>query len=157
MQYLHLELNCLNLFQMRAMPNKVYLGFDFGFKRIGVAVGQKMTCTANPLLTIAAVQGVPNWHEVKKIIAKWRPCALIVGLPTCIDGKELYTTSAAKAFSMQLHQQCSLPVHLVDERLSTKEAKAQLFEEGGYRKLKNSSVDSIAACVILEQWLHQAE
>jgi putative Holliday junction resolvase len=80
-----------------------------------------------------------------------------VGLPTCIDDSELYTTAAARRFAKQLSKQFSLPVHLVDERLSTVEARGRLFAEGGYRKLKNSEIDSIAACVILEQWLQHPE
>ena len=139
------------------MHNAFYLGFDFGFKRIGVAVGQKFTCTANPEKMLPAHQGVPDWATVQKLIDNWKPAALIVGIPTCIDGKALYTTKAAKKFANELLVRFSLPVHWVDERLSTKEARAQLFEQGGYRQLKNTSVDSIAACIILEQWLNQGE
>ena len=79
-----------------------------------------------------------------------------MGLPTCIDGKELYTTGAARGFARQLRKKFNIPVHLVDERLSTVEARAQLFAEGGYRKLKTSEIDSLAACIILEQWLQES-
>lgn len=140
------------------MPsNGVFLGFDFGYKRIGVAVGQRLTCSASPLTTLDAKMGVPDWNVVQKIIAQWSPQALIVGLPTCIDDSALYTTSAAKRFAKQLRKQFALPVHLVDERLSTVEARGQLFEQGGYRKIKKTEVDSIAACIILEQWLQYPE
>ncbi len=138
------------------MPEGIYLGFDFGFKRIGVAVGQRLTASASPLPTLDAKSGVPDWNTIQKLIEQWRPNAIIVGFPTCIDGSELYTTSASKGFARQLRKRFKLPVHLVDERLSTREARAYLFEQGGYRKIKNSEVDSIAACVILEQWLQQA-
>lgn len=134
------------------MP-EAYLGFDFGYKRIGVAVGQRLTCSASPLSTLAAKQGIPDWELIKKMIAQWSPLALVVGLPTCIDDSELYTTEAARRFAKQLGKRFSLPVHLVDERLSTVEARERLFAQGGYRKLKSSAVDSIAACIILEQWL----
>lgn len=133
----------------------VYLGFDFGYKRIGVAVGQEVTCSARPLATVAANQGIPNWLTIKKLIAEWRPKALIVGLPTCIDDTEMYTTAASKLFAKQLKKHVNLPVILVDERLSTIEARAQLFAAGGYRKLKNTEIDGIAACIILEQWLQE--
>lgn len=132
-----------------------YLGFDFGYKRIGVAVGQEITSSARPLPTLAAVQGVPQWSIVQKIINEWRPKALIVGLPTCINETELYTTSAAKVFAKQLKKQFQLPVILVDERLSTVEARAYVFAEGGYRKLKKTEIDGVAACIILEQWLQE--
>jgi putative Holliday junction resolvase len=139
------------------MPSGVYLGFDFGYKRIGVAVGQRLTCSASPLPTLDAKQGIPDWNVLKKVILQWNPQALIVGLPTCIDDSELYTTSAARRFAKQLRKHVTLPVHLVDERLSTVEARGQLFEQGGYRKLKKTEIDGIAACVILEQWLQYPE
>lgn len=135
------------------MPDGVYLGFDFGYKRIGVAVGQRLTCSASPLATISAQTGVPDWTVVAKVVAQWTPQALIVGIPTCIDGREQYTTSAARRFAKELRKRFTLPVHLVDERLSTVEARGQLFAQGGYKKIKQTEVDSIAACVILEQWL----
>lgn len=135
------------------MPDSVCLGFDFGFKRIGVAVGQTLTRTASPLTTISAKAGIPKWSEIEKIISRWQPKAFVVGLPTCIDDSELYTTAAAREFADQLQQRFSLPVHLVDERLSTVEARERLFAKGGYRKIRNSQIDSIAAAIILEQWL----
>jgi len=135
------------------MPEPIYLGFDFGYKRIGVAVGQRLTGNATPLSTLSAVNGVPSWEAIQALIEQWKPHALIVGLPTCIDGRPLYTTGAARGFARQLRKRFSYPVHLVDERLSTVEVRAQLFAAGGYRKIKNSEIDSLAACVILEQWL----
>lgn len=131
----------------------VYIGFDFGYKRIGVAVGQYLTNSASPLDTIQAVRGVPKWADVENIISQWRPKALIVGLPTNIDDSNQYTTKAARLFANRLEERFSLPVHLVDERLSTVEARSQLFEDGGYRKIKKTQIDSVAACIILEQWL----
>jgi len=140
------------------MPEGVFLGFDFGYKRIGVAVGQSLTLSASPLPTLPAKEGTPSWTQVQKLIHQWQPCGLIVGLPTCINDKELYTTELARYFAEQLRHRFSLPVYLADERLSTVEARAYLFAEGGYRKIKQSEIDSIAACIILEQWLqHPSE
>ena len=139
------------------MLKGTFLGFDFGFKRIGVAVGQQLTNTATPLSTIDAKMGVPDWNVIEKLIKQWEPQALILGIPTCIDGSELYTTSAARRFAKQLKKHFSLPVHLVDERLSTVEARDLLFKEGGYRKIKKTEIDGIAACIILEQWLQHPE
>ena len=135
------------------MPSGVFLGFDFGYRRIGSAVGQHITQSASPLSTLSARQGTPDWQDIKKLIDEWRPEALIVGLPTHIDDSEQYTTPAAREFARQLETRFKLPVHLVDERLSTKEARSRLFEQGGYSKLQSAEIDSIAACVILEQWL----
>ncbi len=135
------------------MPDGVYIAFDFGYKRIGVAVGQSLTGSASPLSTISAQLGVPNWEQIQQIINQWRPLALIVGLPTHIDGSEQYTTAASRSFAEQLNHRFHLAVHLVDERLTTVAARERLFDQGGYRKIKKSQVDSVAACVILEQWL----
>lgn len=135
------------------MPEEIYIGFDFGFKRIGTAVGQRLTCTASPLETIPAVHGAPDWGVVTKLVAQWRPDAFVVGLPTCIDDKELYTTAASRRFAKALEKRFSLPVHLVDERLSTIEARDHVFAKGGYRQLKKTPIDNIAACIILEQFL----
>ena len=135
------------------MPDGLYFGFDFGYKRIGVAVGQSLTKSASPLATLSAKSGVPNWLELDAVIKKWRPAGLIVGLPTKIDGQEQYTTVAARKFAQSLAERFSLPVHLVDERLTTVAARTELYTQGGYRKIQQSQVDSIAACLILEQWL----
>ena len=135
------------------MLEPLYLGFDFGYKRIGVAVGQRLTCRARPLSTLKAMAGVPNWDLIGSLVTQWQPQALVVGLPTCLDGSPLYTTGAARGFARQLRKRWPCPVHVVDERLSTVEARAQLFAEGGYGKLKSSEIDSLAACIILEQWL----
>ncbi len=135
------------------MPDPVYLGFDFGYKRIGLAVGQRLTHTASPLPTLAAKTGLPDWNLLEKIIAQWKPQAFIVGIPTCIDDRLLYTTAAARRFAKQLKQRFHLDVHLVDERLTTVEARERLFAKGGYKKIQQTEVDGIAACIILEQWL----
>jgi putative Holliday junction resolvase len=139
------------------MPSEVFLGFDFGFKRIGVAVGQRLTCSASPLPTVSAREGVPEWSFLDKLVKQWRPDALIVGLPKCIDGSKLYTTPAAKRFAKALELRYSLPVYLVDERLSTIEARAFLFEKGGYSKIRKTEVDGVAACIILDQWLQHPQ
>lgn len=139
------------------MRDGMYLGFDFGYKRIGVAVGQRLTGSASPLAILDAKLGVPDWDKIQSLINQWRPVGLIVGLPTCLDDAPLYTTAASRGFARQLRKRFLLPVHLVDERLSTVEARAHLFSEGGYRKLKKSEIDSIAACIILEQWLQIQE
>ncbi|WP_367606382.1 Holliday junction resolvase RuvX [Legionella sp. W05-934-2] len=135
------------------MSNVIYLGFDFGYSRIGVAVGQSITASARPLTTLKANQGQPDWQEITKLIKQWRPAELVVGLPTTIAGKAQYTTDPAKQFAKHLREDYGLPVHLVDERLTTKEARANLFDVGGYKELKKAEIDAHAAALILEQWL----
>ena len=138
------------------MLDEIFIGFDFGYKRIGVAVGQRCTGSASPLPPLPAVSGIPHWRSVDQIMHAWTPHGLIVGLPTCIDGREQYTTKQARAFAQQLQERFALPTYMVDERLSTVEARSYLFEQGGYRKIKKTAVDSIAACIILEQWLQSS-
>ncbi len=137
------------------MPEPVYLAFDFGTKRIGVAVGQRLTGRARPLVTLSAVAGVPAWPLVHALLAEWQPQACVVGVPRHSDGSALYTTPLALNFAQQLREQTACAVHTVDEGYSTVEARAELFADGGYRKIKASAIDSVAACIILEQWLNQ--
>lgn len=133
--------------------HRVLLGFDFGTKRIGVAVGQLVTKNASPLGIVKAVQGVPQWESIAKLVHDWQPDAFVVGIPLNMDGTEQALTQAAKQFADQLHDHFKLPVYGIDERLSSVEAKARLFSEGGYKALKNSEIDSIAAQLILQNWL----
>lgn len=128
------------------------LGFDWGLKRIGVAVGNSLLDTATPLKTLPANNGIPNWTSIETLIKSWKPHALIVGIPTKIDNSPLYTTELAEAFCEQLKTRFNLPVHPVDERLTTVEARQQLFDRGGYRKIQSSDVDSYAAKLMVEQW-----
>jgi len=129
------------------------LGFDFGMKHIGVAVGQTTTRTATPLTSLKATQGIPNWDQIGQLIDTWGAKALVVGIPLNMDGTEQPITAAAKKFSNRLQDRYQLPVYPVDERLTTVEAKQQLFEAKGYRGLDKKSIDSYAAKLILESWL----
>lgn len=137
------------------MPeSKTCLGFDFGMKRIGVAVGQTLLKTATPLDTLTSKQGKPNWDAITKLIKQWEVDVIVVGIPLNMDGTEQAITYAAKQFANQCRKQFSIPVYGIDERLTTVEARQQIFEEGGYRALKQSQVDSIAAKIILETWMN---
>ena len=130
------------------------MGFDFGLKHIGIAVGQTLTLTAEPLTSVKANAGEPSWQAINDLIKTWQPQALVVGMPLNMDGTEQVLTSAARKFAEQLHQHTQLPIHFMDERLSTVEARAKLFEQGGYKKLSKKNIDSTAAQVILESWLN---
>lgn len=133
---------------------RTLLSFDFGMKRIGVAVGQSITKTANPLITLNAKAGVPQWHQIDALIKKWRPDALIVGIPLNMDGSEQALTHEARAFAKALGEHCKLSVHEVDERLTTKSAREALFEAGGYQALQNGDIDQFAAKILLENWFN---
>jgi putative holliday junction resolvase len=128
------------------------MAFDFGTKRIGVAVGQVITQTATPLAPLAAKKGKPDAILLTGLINGWRPTALIVGIPLNMDGTEQPMTVRAREFGFYLKNCYQRPVYGMDERLTSREAREQLFSQGGYKALKNSSVDSVAARLILESW-----
>ncbi|EAS63774.1 Holliday junction resolvase RuvX [Photobacterium angustum] len=132
------------------------LGFDYGTKSIGVAIGQELTGTATPLAALKAKDGIPNWDDIEKILKEWLPDLVVVGLPLDLEGKELESiTPRAKKFANRLHGRFGYQVELHDERLSTVEAKAELFERGGYRSLSKGNIDSQSAVVILESWFER--
>lgn len=136
------------------MPDsETYLGFDFGTKRIGIAVGQTVTLSATALKGLTAHGGVPNWDEVLALVARWRPTALVVGIPLNMDGSEQNTTQMARLFADQLAEHTGLPVHHTDERLTTVVARSEVFERGGYKALQRQSIDSVAAKLLLESWM----
>ncbi|MEE9423080.1 MAG: Holliday junction resolvase RuvX [Gammaproteobacteria bacterium] len=131
--------------------NQALLGFDFGKKRIGVATGQTITQSANPLITLSAKQGAPDWEAIETLIQEWQPNALVVGIPYHMDGSEQPMTLAAERFCRQLEGRFNLPVHRADERLSSVQAESLLKEQGD----SSSKIDAVAAQIILESWLQQ--
>lgn len=131
---------------------RILIGFDFGKKRIGVAIGQTVTQTARPLDTIQAKDGIPNWQAVSKLIKKWLPDLLVVGIPLNMDGTDQPISALARQFAQSLREQYHLPVDETDERLTTKDARERLFMEGGYKALQDGQVDRVAAQLILQNW-----
>ena len=129
-----------------------YLAFDYGDKKIGVAVGQPVSGTATALDALKASSGQPDWQKVTKLIAEWQPLKLIIGLPLNMDGSEQPVTQRAKKFANRLHGRTGLPIELKDERLTSVSAKERLFDHEGFRGLKPGLIDSVAACDILESW-----
>jgi len=132
------------------------LGFDFGKKRIGIAVGQTLTASARPLATVRVHDDRPDWDAIAGFIQSWRPAQLIVGLPTQLDGSEHPLAAAVRRFAAELQQRYALPVQLVDERLSSHAAAQIAVAAGGrtapHRQAAKETLDRIAAQVILETW-----
>ncbi len=136
-------------------PPRVVLGFDYGTRRIGVAIGQRITGTARPLTTLyTAHQQQPDWRLIEKLIQEWRPQLLLVGRPLQLDDTEQPMTAAAVRFGNRLHGRFRLPVAWVDERLSSYVAEFELAESPR-RPDHRISVDSLAAAKIVETWLSQ--
>lgn len=130
---------------------KIAMAFDFGLKRIGLAVGQTLTKTAQPVHIFKADDGIPNWDTVSKYVNQWAPDVLVVGLPLNMDGTESEMSLLAKNFADKLRKRFVLPVKTFDERLSTFDAKGEAAEE--YAK-PDMYVDAIAAKLILESWFN---
>ena len=126
-------------------PHRSFLAFDFGTLRVGVASGNTLTRTAQPLRTVAAT-GSARFDAIGKLIAEWQPDALVVGIPFHPDGAPHDNTERARRFARQLHGRFKLPVHEVDERYTTTEAAS-----GGARDL-----DAASAAIILNQFLSTA-
>ncbi|HEC72798.1 MAG TPA: Holliday junction resolvase RuvX [Methylophaga aminisulfidivorans] len=134
---------------------RTLLGFDFGMKNIGIAVGQELTGTANPLTAIKARDGIPDWTIIGKLIAEWKPDMLIVGLPLNMDGTEQEMTAAAKRFGNRLNGRFNVPVEWQDERLTTFEALEQMGIRSKMDSKQRSDVDQLSAQLILQSWLNQ--
>jgi len=130
------------------------LGFDYGTRRIGVAVGQQVTATVTPLTTLHNRNGQPDWEAIGRLIAEWRPDRLVVGLPLHMDGTAQPMTDKARRFGHQLKGRYNLPVDWVDERLTSDAAEAALAESG-HRHHKDR-IDAVAAALILQSWLDQS-
>ncbi|WP_193075001.1 Holliday junction resolvase RuvX [Pseudomonas sp. FME51] len=138
-----------------AAPLQRVLGFDYGTRQIGVAVGQTLTGNARPLKELRARDGIPDWEQIAALLREWQPDALVVGLPLNMDGTPSEMSARAEKFSRRLHGRFQLPVHCVDERLSTFEAKQTLREtgRGTPSSYRDNPVDSLAAALLLETWL----
>ena len=132
------------------------LAFDYGGKRIGVAVGQTVTKTARPLVTLNMLQQRPDWDALDKIIKEWRPAALVVGMPRNMDDTEHTLTPQVTRFGKQLTRRYHLNVHYVDERLSSIAAEENMRTAtmSKQRRMNKATIDQFAAQVILEQFLN---
>lgn len=137
--------------------SKTLLGFDFGTTRIGVAVGQTFLGSATPLEPIKAREGIPNWDVIEALVNEWQPDGFVVGLPLNMDGSENEMCQRAKKFANRLQGRFGKPRYLMDERLSSYEAKGRVIEAGGSRNFKENSVDGIAAQMILTSWFASPE
>lgn len=139
-----------------AKTAELILAFDYGLRRIGVAVGNTGTRTATALGALAA-RGSPDWDAVAACVREWSPRRIVVGLPYNMDGTETVLTAACRDFAAGLSDRFQLPVDLVDERLTSSAAQADLREarRSGARKrrVRREDIDANAARLILETWL----
>lgn len=135
---------------------RTLLGFDFGKKYIGIAVGQEITGSATPLGSVKANNGIPNWDNIEKYLKEWQPDLIVVGLPLNMDGSEQQLTLDARKFGNRIKGRFGMQVEFQDERLTTADAKEQLFARGGYRNLKKDNIDAESAKLIIESYFESS-
>lgn len=138
------------------LPGGYILAFDYGLRRIGVAVGQFTTMTASSLEVVPNGKE-PDWGAIDRIVREWKPSAFVVGLPLGPEGDDTPMSQAAKKFAGRLQGRYSIPFHLQDERLSSQAAQARfvnLRAQGGARRKDVRQLDAAAAQIILENWLN---
>ena len=132
------------------------MAFDYGERRIGVAVGQTALGTASPVGALPA-RGRPDWNAVERCIRDWAPDRVLVGVPYNVDGTENALAAACRAFAAEISTRSGLPVELVDERLTSSAATSELREarRSGTRarRVRREDIDANAARLILETWL----
>jgi putative Holliday junction resolvase len=133
------------------------MAFDFGTRRIGVAIGQELLGSGRPVARIPARDGVPDWQQVESLLEEWRPDLAVVGLPLNMDDTENDMCARARKFGKRLHGRYHLPVEMVDERLTSFEAKGEVMTAGGSRDFGRHGVDDRAAVLILETFFGQRE
>ena len=130
---------------------EIYLAFDYGTRKIGVAVGQDLTRSARPLATITAVAGSPDWERLSQLLEQWSPAALVVGLPLA-GGEETEASRGARRFGRTLASRYNLPVHWIDETLTSESAQQALA--GQSAKTRRQHRDQVAACLIMETFFN---
>jgi putative holliday junction resolvase len=129
------------------------LAFDFGTRKVGVAVGTTVVGVAHPLQTIATEANAARFAAIAALVAEWQPFALVVGRPVHADGTEHEMTARAERFARQLEGRFRLPVARVDERYTTRAAATDLAAAGVRGRARKAAQDAVAAQVILQAWL----
>jgi putative Holliday junction resolvase len=136
--------------------NQTILGLDYGKARIGVAILNTLTGLATPQTTIYAKAGVPDWLGLSAVIKEWKPSRLVVGMPRKLDGSDSAMQAPILAFIAQLQTRYALPIDMVNEQLSSREAEQRLKlarQAGRKRKITKEQIDQVAAAIILENWM----
>lgn len=135
----------------------IVMAFDFGVKNIGIAVGQRLTYTTQPITVLQSKFGIPNWKIITNIYHEWSPTILIVGLPLRMNGTYQPITDLSKKFANQLKNRFKTTVEMHDERFSTVEARANYFKYSRFhiKKTKINQINAIAAAIILKSWLYK--
>lgn len=141
---------------MPATPESI-IAFDFGLRRIGVAVGQQVTQTASPVGVVRCTDSGPDWDHIARIVEEWQPTRLVVGMPSQADGKQSAIHAELTAFISGLSR-FGLETEAVDERHTSVEASARLKSArtaGRRGRINKAAIDAGAAALIAERWLNK--
>lgn len=140
------------VYQAAKVLRGTVLAFDFGERRIGVAVGEHLIQSANPLTTIDDESNDVRFANIQALIQEWQPSLLVVGMPLSLDGTETEMTQLCKKFARRLNGRFNLPVALIDERYSSAEASQMLNESGIRGRAQKEMLDQVAAQTILRSY-----
>ena len=132
------------------------LCFDFGTQRIGIAFGCHRHACPTELPSLQARDGIPNWQQLNQLVDYWQPQAFVVGIPYNMDGSIGSIAQRARKFANRLAARYQLPCYVIDERLSSYEAKQELLQKRGINSWKKHNIDGIAARLILQSWYQQS-
>ena len=132
------------------MPNMI-MAFDFGTQKMGMAVGQYTIESSNPLALFPMKDGIPQWEQLLKIVKQWQPDLFLIGLPLNMDDSESELSARARKFARRLRHQTNIETWMVDERLTTREAR-DLQDQGRGKKV---AADSLAAALFIESWYRE--
>lgn len=131
---------------------QMIMAFDFGTQKMGMAVGQSMIESASPLALFPMKDGIPDWNQLLKIVKQHQPTLFLVGLPLNMDDTESELSARARKFARRLRHQTNIETLMVDERLTTREARSELDQYQSQGRGKKLAADSIAAALFIESW-----
>ena len=131
---------------------QMIMAFDFGTQKMGMAVGQSLIQSANPLALFPMKDGIPSWDALLKIVHQYQPNLFLVGLPLNMDDSESELSARARKFARRLRHQTNIETQMVDERLTTREARDELSHYLDQGRGKKIAADSIAAALFIESW-----
>jgi len=131
---------------------QMIMAFDFGTQKMGMAVGQSLIESANPLALFPMKDGIPNWEALLKIVKQYQPTLFLVGLPLNMDDSESELSTRSRKFARRLRHQTNIETLMVDERLTTREARDELDQYQAQGRAKKLAADSIAAALFIESW-----
>ncbi len=140
---------------MTQNSSRIVFAFDFGLKHMGLAVGQEVTQTANTLYSLKAKNGKPDWNDLDKIVGDWEPKLFVLGNPLNMDGSKSKIKEHSDRFSNLIRERYKVPVELIDERLTTKEAISRMKLKEIISDKKDVNRHSLSAKIILESWFRE--